>query len=237
MTISQKLLTFSCFTLACVSPIRASETCKPLPSCASLGYTQTSCPSNRAALKCPFDTGKVYCAASATTDCKVGSIYYSDDTCSESRINSKTPIGVVFDAVNRLVVSLVETQKGWDGYGTDVPQLLNFEDSNAVKTDVNGKSNTDILVSFGDYPAAQYCHDMTTGGKTWYLPAFAEMQPMCNSVVNSTLAVVGTGLSNNFYWSSTEYGHYHAWVFLPISGGSSYYTKSNPGYVRCVFAF
>ncbi|MBR1605794.1 MAG: DUF1566 domain-containing protein, partial [Alphaproteobacteria bacterium] len=212
-------------------------TCKPLPSCASLGYTQTSCPSNRAALKCPFDTAKVYCAASATSDCKVGSIYYSDDTCSDTRINSKTPIGVVFDAANRLVVALDEYWAFWGVHGTDTP-LTNYTDSVSVKTDVNGKSNTDTLVSLGtQYEAANYCHNKTTGGKTWYLPAYSEMLPMFNSVVNSTLAVVGTGFSNNYYWSSTESQSSSAWAFNFWGDYGTFDSKSLAYYFRCVFKY
>ena len=241
MTISQKLLTFSCFTLACVSPIRASETCKPLPSCASLGYTQTSCPSNRAALKCPFDTAKVYCAASATSDCKVGSIYYSDDTCSDTRINSKTPIGVVFDAVNRLVVSLDETFGVWRVYSTDEidTPLTNYTDPVSAKEDFHGKSNTDTLVSLGtEYQAANNCHNKTTGGKTWYLPAYGEMQPMFNSAVNSKLGVVGYTFTSSWYWSSTEFSTATAWAFNFYDTsyqGAPY--KTDGLSVRCVFHY
>ncbi|MBR1604757.1 MAG: hypothetical protein IJ660_01460, partial [Alphaproteobacteria bacterium] len=217
-------------------------TCKPLPSCASLGYTQTSCPSNRAALKCPFDTAKVYCAASATSDCKVGSIYYSDDTCSENRINSKTPIGIVFDTTNRLIFSLTTNAEKSFQSGN---YLLSSLVSSSGSSDVNGENNTASLLAYGEennaeFPAAEYCHNMTTGGKTWYLPAAAEILPIRDLISDVTeyenlstkiFSLGGSRLpnydvcngysSNNRLWltstiSSSEYNEYNGLIYTRV---------------------
>ena len=40
-------------------PISVSAECVPVPDCASIGYTETSCEGD--SLKCPFDTTKLYC--------------------------------------------------------------------------------------------------------------------------------------------------------------------------------
>ena len=175
--------------------------------------------------------------------CNVGDIYYSDDTCNSVRVNSKTPIGVVFDAVNNLVVSLNETTATWGGYGTDVPQLENFG-SGDIGRDVNGKSNTNILLAYGEennieFSAAQYCHDMSTGGKTWYLPAVGEMQPMYTgySTFNDKLAAAGgIRLSNNLYWSSSEQDNVYAWSLNPVEGNMFEY-KAYDHPVRCIFSY
>ena len=40
-------------------PVTVSAECVPVPDCASIGYTETSCDGD--SLKCPFDTTKLYC--------------------------------------------------------------------------------------------------------------------------------------------------------------------------------
>ena len=44
----------------------ANATCSPMPTCESMGYTQTSCPSGVASLKCPFDESKMICIQDCT---------------------------------------------------------------------------------------------------------------------------------------------------------------------------
>ena len=170
--------------------------------------------------------------------CNVGDIYYSDDTCSADVVSGKTPIGVVFDAVNKLVVSLDEASgKAWGPNEIDVAQLSNYGTWTAAQTDFNGKSNTDILVSLGtQYEAANYCHNMTTGGKTWYLPALGEMQPMSNSAVQSTVSAVGTAFSG-YCKSSTEQTSKNAWILEPFDGESYNAEKYAMGRVRCIFKY
>ena len=67
-----------------------AQTCTSMPSCATLGYTETSCSGD--SLKCPFDQTKLFCGGEK---CQVGDIYYSDNTCSESYTSGKTVVGVV----------------------------------------------------------------------------------------------------------------------------------------------
>ena len=84
-----------------IAPFMAEEAaaqCVATADCASLGYTEASCPNG--GIKCPF--GNYWsCKAEATApkaNCEVGWILYSDKTCSstENRDITKTPIGVVF---------------------------------------------------------------------------------------------------------------------------------------------
>ena len=196
-----------------------AQTCKPVPTCAELGYTETSCTGD--SLKCPFDTSKMYCLPVVPHSCnssetKVGDIYYSDDTCSSEAISGKTPIGIVFDTDRKLVAALTDPHMHWnDGSETsnDIPSLTNYGSGPNPKQDFNGKSNTDAIVAYAAssgqaHEAAQFCHNMTTGGKTWYLPALGEMLtlPASRETINEAMERIGVdGLSVTGYWSSTEY--------------------------------
>jgi hypothetical protein len=227
-----------------------AEGCPAVPTCAELGYSETDC-GEAPALKCPFDQSKLFCGGncgnggSNSPTCNVGDIYYSDDTCSPTRINSKTPIGVVYDSVNKLVVSLDESSSGliWGPNNTDVAQLTNYAGYGPAREDFNGKSNTDILVAIGtQYEAANYCHNKTTGGKTWYLPAYGEILPMFTNytAVQNTVSAVGTALQYG-YLLSTEINLDYAWSISPdymdSSDGSNAAPKYNAYLVRCVFQY
>ena len=69
-----------------------AQTCKPVPSCESLGYTATSCSGD--SIKCPFDESKLHCMK-AQSLCTPGKIFYTDGTCSDDYDSSKTVLGVI----------------------------------------------------------------------------------------------------------------------------------------------
>ena len=267
-----------------------AQTCKPVPSCESLGYTKTSCSGD--SLKCPFDTSKMYCICNYTatskpahcataTDscekngttyyastcascnggfilnngscaprCELGSIYYSDDTCSSEVISGKTPIGVVYDTDRKLVVSLKYAEIPWN-YGTDtcynIPEVMDDLHESTAQQDFNGKSNTDAIVAYAKssglpHKAAQYCHDMTTGGKTWYLPALGEIIPLGTnySTVNASLSKVGAAFLANVvsdaHWTSTEHSKSYAYTLVPRESHVANKGKKYNSFVRCIFA-
>ena len=219
-----------------------AQTCKPVPSCESLGYTKTSCSGDT--IKCPFDTNKMYCIEKCPLLCEVGYIYYSDDTCSSKVISGKTPIGVVFDSNRQLVVSLDSVLKPWnDGSANwkEVSGLKNYDDSSTAQQDFNGKSNTDTIVAFAKssgqtQQAAQYCHDKTTAGKIWYLPALGEIRLMATnySTVNTSLSKVGEEFDH--LWSSTEASD-SAWYMYPRNGYANNYLRNHYSPVRCIFSY
>ena len=74
-----KLMTItSAAVLSCAISASAADTCTPAPSCADLGYTQStsSCKGGKY-VKCPFDTTKVACIA---LEPHVGDLKYSLDS-------------------------------------------------------------------------------------------------------------------------------------------------------------
>ena len=221
-----------------------AQTCKPVPSCESLGYTATSCSGD--SIKCPFDESKLHCVETCKNECRVGDIYYSDDTCSDDVIDSKTPIGVVFDIDRKLVLQIDQESLPWND-GTenykDIPELTNYKKTN-VRDDVNGKNNTDIIVAFAQssgqaHKAAQYCHDMTTGGKTWYLPALGEMAAMekNHDKVAATLSIVWGG---RFYGgiasTAGDYRYVPQWKNSDVLF-NQWAFKDSLQIARCIFSY
>lgn len=70
----------SCFIVKTAT----AQTCGTAPTCESLGYTKTAsfCSKGGVAIKCPFDTSKVFCA---DQHCNVGDFFYTDYTCSPTK--------------------------------------------------------------------------------------------------------------------------------------------------------
>jgi hypothetical protein len=92
----------------------------------------------------------------------------------------------------------------------------------------DGAANTLALGSSGHaHPAADHCRTLNVDGKAdWYLPAHAEL---CLAWVNCAEAFQ----KSDYYWSSTQYGRYFAWVQDFEYGISvSYFIKEGQRRVR-----
>ena len=242
-----------------VSTSRA-QTCIQPPSCDTLGYTMTAdqCGDAVKFLKCPLDQSKMFCLTQEEIDGNavghVGDILYSDKTFSTELIKSKTPIGVVFDEANNLCVSLEQTVLAWAISYDDIPTLGNCWVG--LTCSYYGKQNTEAIINYGKannkgYPAAEYCvaykpstvyQDETWyAAGAWFLPSVKELNTLYanKAAVNAALTKVNaTTLGNEYYWSSTEYDNYSAWL-LRMSDGSRDWTDKDYGinYVRPVLAF
>lgn len=212
----------------------------------------------------------------ASTVCDVGSIYYDDDTCSNIPVSGKTPIGIVYDKDMRLVLSLKDSLQYWSGH-EHIKELGGIHYNDVVGDTVftggkgniglleaatDGKYNTDVIAAYAAahgkaYPAAEYCHDMQTGGKEWYLPAIGEMKNLninTKDKINVALKAVGEKeLSNAFHWSSTQdywqgyidagmdESNHNAWGRNPRNGvygsNGTYKFNHEKYFVRCVFKY
>jgi hypothetical protein len=93
------------------------------------------------------------------------------------------------------------------------------------------------------YPAFAWCADL---GEGWYLPAIDELKKFTlhkaiHDAVNCTLVTKGKKLANkgrwHWYWSSTEYDKFCAWIVYMYVGTTDNYIKNRSGYVRAVSAF
>ena len=132
--------------------------------------------------------------------------------------------------------------------GSDVDELKNYGNPNdgSVFEDYNGEDNTDKIVAYAEstsrsHPAAQRTRafslssDDPAAGK-YYMPSIAQMRAMVKwrDQINVMMTLIsGSAFLNDWYWSSTEYSSYVAWLVVVSSGhiGSNTY-KVNPGRVR-----
>lgn len=199
---------------------RAEAVCTTSPDCSDLGYSQSASDCKNGGVKCPWDAMKFFCYEE---DCRIGSILYSDKTCSTEVIPSKTAIGIVFDEMRGLALALDDspTPLKWgakfntdEGTTTgDVPQLVNCS-SCSCSTD--GKANTSIILDFYknlgiSAPAAEYCNNYSTAGTSqgdWFLPSGAELRLIYKNFIpiQDSLSKLGKGnlQRDKYYWSSSE---------------------------------
>lgn len=222
------------------------------PSCASLGYDKsTSDCTDQPSLKCPFDNSKLFCIpATTSSSCRIGDILYSDKSCNNNVVASKTAIGVVFDTTYRLAIALTTTKADWSTTNFDVQDLTQISSSTTILADWHGKSNTATVLSYckangKSCPAFDYVSTYKTAGTSvgdWYLPALGEVNAIYSNktALSNGLSKVGKReIEINWHWSSSQSsGSGSAWGMRFMDGYSSDYGKStNSSIVRPVLAF
>ena len=226
----------------------AYAACIPTPSCASLGYESSS--SCEGGIKCPFgnawnctladkineitteiteikkviEEGGV--GGGNTKDCAIGSIFYSDISCSYGKVlPGKTPIGVVVYVDGTGGGQAMALKKigdyTWGGYGTDITTLTNWGSAEMAATDVQSCSNTILITNAGNkstYPAAWAAHEYRTDGTApgdWCLPAAGIMTSIKNnmSAINAGFVLAGGDQlgTSSYIWSSSEYDGNFVW--------------------------
>ena len=258
----KKLLYTTTAFVLCGGIVQANAACIATPSCAAMGYTSTSSCTN--GIKCPFgnywncdlankiaELEKKIDQQQQQESCVIGSILYSDMTCSETVIAGKTPIGIVVylgpSGYQALALESIGRYE-WGGYGTDISGLTNCDSDSVVSKDYDSCGNTAKIIAAGDkskYPAAWAAHEYKTEGTSagdWCLPAagiftsYYKNQDVINtgfSLADGTKFTTSTGA-----WSSSEGSDDNAWY----SNFSSSYSLSWTGKygsreVRPVLAF
>ena len=244
-----------------------ATSCAVPPTCEQLGYKMKvdDCGENPV-LRCPFalsDDNQVYCTESAQNQVvSVGAILYGDGTVASGLVTGKTPIGIVFDTANRLAVALTDINSSgsagsstmyWSTSYYDIPALGNCTD--LTTCGVDGRANTTAILncgsSCGTTPAATATNSYEPSGcskdfckKTkWFLPSMRDLITLYNakSYVNASLSLTASSgaktLTESYYWSSTEYDYYVAWILRMSDGGRDAGSKGNYSYVRPVLAF
>ena len=175
---------------------------------------------------------------------KVGMFYYAEDeSFSEELISNKNVSGVVFHVdetgEHGLVVLLHQVQLPWSS-----DELYVFKTNK-----LNGKKNTRYILKTAKRlgqkaEAAEYCanyaYDGVNAGEA-FLPSIDELEYLYKNkrLVNEKLALIdGADLLDGwFYWSSSEYSIYGAWLLYFGNGSVSNYDKDDYYYVRPVLAF
>ena len=150
--------------------------------------------------ECTCAAGYTWNDSSQTCEntCVIGALYYSDGTCSQDRLSSKTLLGVVIYEKSAsqngwiMTVKPIQTDIGWGEYGT----TTGITDK-AVSASC---TNTQKLVALGSsYQAAitanNYKPTGTPSGTSWCLPSYDLLNNLNNSVnfakVNAGITIAG----------------------------------------------
>ncbi len=192
-------------------------------------YSECTCTSgyiwNDSSQKCEYDY---------KTNCVIGALYYSDGTCSQDKLSSKTLLGVV-------IYEKSASQNGWIMTVKPVKTNIAWDTGSDYSTGITDKAvsasctNTQKLVAKGSRFAAataanNYKPTGTPSGKKWCLPSYDLLNNLTNSVnlakVNAGITTAGGTILGNIYngyervWSSSEYDNYGAWTFYADTSGS-----------------
>ena len=98
--------------------------------------------------------------------------------------------------------------------------------------DFNGKANTEHLKRHGEF-------DFDLADDEW-IPSLGELAIIYKNKekINEALAYVGGDeLVDDWYWSSTEYNSFYAWIVYFSNGTVRYFIKDYSGVVRPVCGF
>ena len=206
---------------------------------------------NNLSQKCEYDYQK---------NCPLGALYYSDDTCSQAKLeSSKTLLGVV-------IYEKTTNERGWimtvKPVAIGVRWGMDGIFTNITDTAINAScTNTQKLAGKGSsYAAANAANNYkptgTPTGKSWCLPSYDLLNNINDSVnfakVNTGITIAGgtklgyggqPSYDNERVWSSSEKSSDSAWYFNATIGGlfsMDYYFKDSGGTngsVRPVLAF
>ncbi len=135
---------------------------------------------------------------------------------------------------------------------TEIPYGTNLT---PITCGVDGRLNTNAILASscnGTTYAATATNNYQPTGCTkdfckkskWFLPSFRDLQNIYlqKTQVEASLTLLksngATDIGTKYYWSSTEYNGYGAWLFTMSNGFRNYYTKnSNRESVRPVIAY
>lgn len=169
------------------------------------------------------------CKSCTPPSCVIGSIYYSDKTCSLNLESGKLPLGVVVymnpNGVGGQVMTAFSIGKyEWGGHGYDVLSLPNLS-STAGRTDDDSCGNTDkLLADTQVHPAAVAARNYAPTNETktnetkgkWCFPAAGVISSWYvnrASIDAATIKLGGAALGpeDNRTLSSTEYSKQTCW--------------------------
>jgi hypothetical protein len=127
----------------------------------------------------------------------------------------------------------------WGCYGQDLPNVPNVPWNGGNPAGLgaeigDGVSNTNAILN--DCPTAPAALAARSLGAQWFLPSAKELNQM---YINKTTleGVSGFTAFSNYYWSSTGYDGYNAWVQYFDNGHQFNYYKNYARPVRAVRAF
>ena len=223
-------------------------------TCSGTGYSGgsgTTCGGKYTACTCSSGyewkdgSCQISCVPVSST-CTIGTLYYSDGTCSPNKLSNKTLLGVVIYEKTTcedgwiMTINPINDSIYWSTEYLDLPDLTNYD---SIPNDIQSScTNTDIIIQHSTsstYPAAWAANDYkpkgTPKGKTWCLPSGGLLNSALNNQTN--LDKINTGITTaggtkigkaydaviyhyEQIWSSSEACHYGAWCFYIDTEGS-----------------
>ena len=227
------LYTTTAFVL-CGGIVQANAACIATPSCTAMGYTSTSSCTN--GIKCPFgnywncdlankiaELEKKIDQQQQQESCVVGSILYSDKSCSSNLMLGKTPIGIVVylgpSGYQALALESIGSYDWTSEEYIDISTLPIYSSKPDASKDYDSCGNTAKIIAAGDkskYPAAWAAHEYKTEGTQagdWCLPAagiFTSVDDNHEAINTGYSRANGTQFTSGA-WSSSKRDSYYAW--------------------------
>lgn len=159
----------------------------------------------------------------------------------------------------KFVIAKTETALPWGNTSDSHAASGNtaISDRDQAMADFNGKTRTATACAVSEYSPATaapgYCNAFSTvagyssgvsytrrGAGAWYLPSLGELFVMRSQMykINQVMSLIGGDpLTDNAYWSSTEYSTINAWYLTFSYGTVTSGTKKGSCRVRPVAAF
>ena len=214
-------------------------------------YTSCTCSSGY-----EWKNGVCQQKASDYSTCRLGTLFYSDETCSYDKLSNKELLGVVVYEKTAtengwvMTVKPIATGIAWGIYGT----TTGITDKAASAS----CTNTNKLATLGnENEAARAANNYHAGNKKWCLPTYNVLNNI-NNQINLTKINIGittakgiilgnvdqsTDWADEYIWSSSEQDLYDAWYLWVDTIGNFGMALSHKHFydetysVRPVFAF
>ena len=192
---------------------------------------------------------RMACSGSRGIPCPPNGVYIMSvdgefKTESEWVGNADNAVGIaLLTDTKKMLLSLdFNTRKQWGGYSKVVPNLPQIRNEADAKADMDGSSNTDLLmadtVTTDGHPAAEYCRSYTWKANPnniigqGYLPAAGELNLAYTNKASIDVCMSKLGVTiptDNYIWSSTQRSSRRSW-FLLWSNGDCYCDGKNYSY-------
>lgn len=222
----------------------------------SSNYTKAVLPTQYNSAVCVRPNGDTQAVTDIIDHDSNGRVVYMPSDKTTGTYEEGTGLTNPFDSVNEINLKYAYADNG-DHYppspyysnGTLNSNYIATKNSNGdsitnALSDIDGYTNTQILIEDVDVVAAKCCGVFAPnnyGQGKWYLPAIGELafiMPRWNEI-QAALGSVDGGVqlgSANYYWSSTEYGSSDAWGLSASDGGVDSGGKDNGFCVRAFLA-
>lgn len=218
----------------------------------SSNYTKTVLPTQYNSAVCVRPNGDTQAVTDIIDHDSKGKNVYMPSDKTTGTYEEGTGLTNPFDSVNKINLKYAYADDGghyppspYYSNGTLNSNYIATKNSNGdsitnALSDIDGYTNTQILIEDADVVAAKHCGVFAPnnyGQGKWYLPAIGELafiMPRWNEI-QAALGSVDGGVqlgSGDVYWSSTEYDSSYAWGLSTSGGNVSDYDKNYGTYVR-----